>query len=636
MKKYNKSKEIIENSWIKLESIFDVPMKNSGKVLHRKHESLYNQKPKGRRSPNDSPELTVRASTPSTYFHKNATSLQGITSNQLKLLYHAKCEDLDIPVLPDQQFRFFSFCSRHFSNRRFEMQESGLGFISSTIIGEILAANSFFAFIILGKNMLGDSGCVNLTKFIQRSLTIVHLDLSSNNLTPEGAEQVLKILSGHGSLASLDLSSHEGLHRNRLAMPGSSGVKFLLMKSQVITHINVSGTTVREGLKMISEGVFYCRTLASLQLANNSIQGEYLKSLCSSLNSGDLALLDLANNPLGGEGAEHLSQFLAGNPPLASLDISYAGITGKGFHSLFVALPNNSHLVYLNLAGNLVGGRLSDEVIYMLTLNGAIHTLDLSACLLKNSSTLVLAQGLARNRGVRILKLCRNGISDSGAEGLAAALISNTFIKIVDLSCNKIKDEGAEFIGKIFSYNSTLEDLNLKENLIKDKGALSINDTILSNPGILHINLELNHVSCKVIDQIQEKLKTNQMKRKKSSMTSAQRQTKVVQFDENSIKKIMERVNQKKREKDEIKGKIDKNLEKFEEIKNQESLKMLALKQNLQELAEKNKKLSQELEESQRNCVTARIGFEKEINSWKKKHEMIDAEIKNLILKSKD
>jgi diphthamide biosynthesis methyltransferase len=98
----------------------------------------------------------------------------------------------------------------------------------------------------------------------------------------------------------------------------------------------------------------------------------------------------------------------------------------------------------------------------------------------------------------------------------------------------------------------------------------------------------------------------------------------------------MERVNQKKREKDEIKGKIDKNLEKFEEIKNQESLKMLALKQNLQELAEKNKKLSQELEESQRNCVTARIGFEKEINSWKKKHEMIDAEIKNLILKSKD
>lgn len=623
---------------MKLESVFDVPSKNSGKVLisHRKHESLYNSKQKkSHRSPSESPELSVRASTPSTYFHKNTLALKGINSNQLKLLYHGKCEDLNIPVLPDQQFRFFSFCSKHFSSRRFDMQESGLGFISSTIIGEILSGNPHFSFIKLGKNMFGDSGCVNLSRYLQKNLNIVHLDLSSNNLSPEGAEQVLKILSGHGSLISLDLSSHEGLHRNRLAGPGSSGAKILLMKSQVITHLSISGTAIKEGVKIVAEGVGFCSHLVNLQLASNSISGEHVKTLCENLEKGNIEVLNLANNPLGPEGAEFIGKFVAGNPNLAVLDLAGCSLTGKGFHELFVSLPNNSHLAYLNLAGNNVGRFLSDEVVYMLSLNGTIQKLDLSSCMLKNNGVLVLSQGLARNRGVKLLKLGNNCIGDSGVEGLCLALASNSFIKVVDLSKNKIKDRGAGFVGKMFSFNCSLEEINLKENMIKDEGALAINDNLLASHGIFHISLDMNHVSCKVIDQIQEKLKSNQLKYKKSYTASIQKQVKNNQFDENSIKKIMEKIELKKKEKEELKGRIDKNVEKFEEIKAAEIQKFLDLKEHLRELTEKNKLLSQELEETQKLSVTTRVHYEKEINSWKKKHESIDAEINNLILKSK-
>ena len=135
MKAVHKSKDIIENSWIKLESIFDTSaLKISEKLLphhKKKNISMSIRRTANRsiaRSQNDSPDLPIyRSTTPSLSLSRQTVNIEGITQSQLKCLYHSKCQDLHIPVLPDQQFRFFSFCIKHFSRRQFEMQESGLG-----------------------------------------------------------------------------------------------------------------------------------------------------------------------------------------------------------------------------------------------------------------------------------------------------------------------------------------------------------------------------------------------------------------------------------------------------------------------------------------------------------------------------
>ena len=640
MKKINRSKDTIEHSWMKLESVFDVKSLKNSKPLgsHRKQESLYSQKPRNKsgRSNNDSPELVMRASTPSTYLHKTTQNIKGITQAQLKLLYHGKCEDLKIPILPDQQFRFFSFCFKHFDKRKFEMQDSGLGFISSTIIGEILAENSYFAFIYLGKNMLNDSGCMNLVKSIQKNASIVHLDLSSNNLSPEGTEQILKILAGHVSLVSLNISSHEGLHRNRLYVPGANGINMILLKSDIVSHLNLAGTSLKEGARGLATGVAKSKSLLSLNLSSNYIQSDCIKVIIDSMTKSQLEIINLADNNLGPEGAEAISNYLARNPPLTILDLSYTSLTGKGFHCLFSSLPNNSHLKNINLSGNPINKYLSQEVIYTLSANWTIEKLDLSSCALRSAGLLVLAEGIARNRSIKLLKLHDNSIGDSGIEGLSLALTTNQSIKFLDLSKNKIKDSGAAYLSKSFRHNCTLEELNLRENCIKDIGGLSINDAVLQTPSLTYICLEFNQVSCKVLGHIQEKLRGNQTQQKKNYKKTLQKQLCTLPYDENAIKKIFEKINFKKREKEDLKNRNDKNVEKMEDIKNSENEKLLILQEMLKGLKEKNHLLSEELEIVRKTNMTCKAHYEKEIQHWTDKHSLIDADIERLIKKSKD
>ena len=60
-----------------------------------------------------------------------------------------------------------------------------------------------------------------IAKALKNSLSLVFLDLSSNAISPKGSAKIMKVLTGHNSLVHLDLSSHEGFRRNRLAKEGS-------------------------------------------------------------------------------------------------------------------------------------------------------------------------------------------------------------------------------------------------------------------------------------------------------------------------------------------------------------------------------------------------------------------------------
>jgi hypothetical protein len=59
---------------------------------------------------------------------------------------------------------------------------------------------------------------------LRKNLNLIHLGIGSNNITSNG---ILKICSGllyHESLISLDLSSYEGLNRNRIGVKGAKSI----------------------------------------------------------------------------------------------------------------------------------------------------------------------------------------------------------------------------------------------------------------------------------------------------------------------------------------------------------------------------------------------------------------------------
>ena len=105
-----------------------------------------------------------------------------------------------------------------------------------------------------------------------KSVSIVHLDISSNEITAQGSEMILDLLGNHMTLASIDISSHEGLHRNRLGIVGSQAVNRLLKTSQVISILNLAGTGIGpDGIEYIISGLKNNLILASINLSSNNL-----------------------------------------------------------------------------------------------------------------------------------------------------------------------------------------------------------------------------------------------------------------------------------------------------------------------------------------------------------------------------
>ena len=70
--------------------------------------------------------------------------------------------------------------------------------------------------MILSKNNLQDPGISTLLDGIGHNLTLVHLDISSNDITHKIGNKLFKVLETHSSIISVDVSSKEGgINRNR-------------------------------------------------------------------------------------------------------------------------------------------------------------------------------------------------------------------------------------------------------------------------------------------------------------------------------------------------------------------------------------------------------------------------------------
>lgn len=95
------------------------------------------------------------------------------------------------------------------------MRECALGINSARVIGMIIDGD-YFSHLDLGKNNLGNSGLLALTRGLKLNHSLVHLDIGSNDVTFEGANQLFNALEKHPTLSSLTLANHDRLHRNRI------------------------------------------------------------------------------------------------------------------------------------------------------------------------------------------------------------------------------------------------------------------------------------------------------------------------------------------------------------------------------------------------------------------------------------
>jgi len=73
-----------------------------------------------------------------------------------------------------------------------------------------------------------------LVQALKEKNNIIHIDLSSNNITYSGSQMIFSLLEGNHNLISLDLSSSDGLNRNRLGNKSIECLENILTENHIV------------------------------------------------------------------------------------------------------------------------------------------------------------------------------------------------------------------------------------------------------------------------------------------------------------------------------------------------------------------------------------------------------------------
>jgi Ran GTPase-activating protein (RanGAP) involved in mRNA processing and transport len=127
---------------------------------------------------------------------------------------------------------------------------------------------------------------------------LVHLDLSENNIGPDGAESLAGVLAQCPALTFLDLSG------NQFGDPGAESLAGVLGQCTALTHLDLMDNQMRPaGARSLAGVLAQCTALADLNLFSNQI---------------------------GEAGADSLAGVLGQCTALAHLDLGYNGIEAVG------------------------------------------------------------------------------------------------------------------------------------------------------------------------------------------------------------------------------------------------------------------------------------------------------------------
>lgn len=522
--------------------------------------------------------------------------LDGVTEVDIQRIYKARCDDGQIPLIPDQLRRFYDFCARSIKDRKFTLAKASLGPNSAEMVAQVVRNNYNFAQLELRNNDLGDKGAVILAKALSKALNLVHIGLAGNDIGPEGANVLFRSLAGSHTVTSLDLSSSEGLHRNRITGKGAEALVPLLKGNQVLMHLNLAGTGLgQEGIELLAEGFEGNRTLLALEIGGNGLVGRAVEGLARVVVGSKLAKLGLAGNKLGLAGCEVLGRLLCGGYdgycPLQHLDLSKNEIPQAGVSRIYSALCRNGGLKTLLLDNNPIGPAVCPELHSFLVENRSLNTLSLAYCELRSDGVAVFSEGLSKNHSLQTLNLSWNVLEDAGSVSIATGVGHNDSLKSLDLSSNRIHDKGGFALCEAIRTNRTLEMLQLQDNNIHDTAGQLFAEITRGNRTLVRLGLRYNPINQKYVNEINENISGNKDGQRRKMMPLLRTEIEKLQVKDGAFEEITILEHRKKAEEEELLQQLKGTEDRYEHYRAEEEKKFLALRQRLQAVvAEKDQK----------------------------------------------
>ena len=252
-----------------------------------------------------------------------------------------------------------------------------------------------------------NSNIEHLKNFLKDNNTITKLNLSNNQIGPEGAIAIAAALKDNKTITTL------GLHNNQIGPEGAIAIATAL-KDKAIT---------------------------GLYLGNNQIGDEGAIAIAAALKDNKaITKLGLLNNQIGPEGAKAIAAVLKDNKTITTLSLGNNKIGDEGAIAIAAALKDNKIITGLYLYDNQIGDEGAKALAAVLKDNKAITKLSLSNNQIGDEGAIAIATALKDNKTITTLNLERNKIGDKGEKALAAALKDNKNIKIIGLNIDQAKD----------------------------------------------------------------------------------------------------------------------------------------------------------------------------------------------------
>lgn len=590
-----------------------------------------------------SPKMRPASSSISTFLKKMNYNLNEnipiFNEDEMLIFAKAKCKDIGIELRENILGKFKDYCKLRCKNRHANLSDSFFGINSMKFLVGILYNNDRISRLNLSKNNFGDTGIELLINAVKDSISLVSLDISSNRISYKGGQKIFSIFVNQQSIIDFNISSHEGINRNRLTSKGIKSIVKYLSKNLFIESLNLSGNSLKnEGFELICKGLNNNISLQNLNISHNDIQETGITHSLKIINMTKLFSINLSNNPILDDGLITFTHSLRHFPELREINISNCGIEFKGFKELLSTLQSVRRINSLDISNNKLSSNRFDELKTYFCSFG-LKYLNLSRCQLGDESAYPLGECMIQNETICKLNISNNKITDMGFKSFIYLFNTNSTLENFDCSSNFISNLTVKDLLLNIEYNRTLKYLNLYDNQLHNDIGKLILEVLERNKTLLNINLLYNRVQLKTIDEINQKLKSNNEKEKVKYVPNLARVIRDLKFHPDEFKKLINQIKDKKSQQITLVQNVKKDKKSYSILLSKD-LKILEQKENeYKKVYDELKTYDKKISNADNNILLVEENLsinEKEINKKIKevKQEYDKIDLQNLRLKT--
>ncbi|XP_014228862.1 leucine-rich repeat-containing protein 74B-like [Trichogramma pretiosum] len=244
-------------------------------------------------------------------------------------------------------------------------------------------------------------------------------------------------------------------------------------------------------IQPLCQALIFNTTVQTLNLKDNIIPEKdcfYLNNLL--LRNSILSSLDLSYCKIGSEGARRLIEGISISS-LRHISLRRCDLHAEGFSYIAKATSANALLLSLDVSDNNLDENSADHISYLISNTDSLKKLNLSWNNLYSKDTCEkMFKALIKNTTITDFDLSWNAMNQEGIFSLTNFIINTKTVERLNLEANCFSDNEVLVLAKAIVSNNSLKEILLSQNLFSPKGiaefiiAISI-DNFVKTP--LHI-----------------------------------------------------------------------------------------------------------------------------------------------------